>query len=82
MAKQATRRVDIVKKPNGWVAHTKSGRTFATGRHEEGGGEEHRDEGPPWDTADECADSRPYWPHPGRAHLPPFGRFPVEQGLS
>lgn len=31
MAKQATRRVDIVKKPNGWVAHTKSGRTFATG---------------------------------------------------
>lgn len=32
MAKQATRRVDIVKKPNGWVAHTKSGRTFATGQ--------------------------------------------------
>ena len=30
MAKQATRRVDIVKKSNGWVAHTKSGRTFAT----------------------------------------------------
>ena len=31
MAKQKMRRVDVVKKRSGWVAATKSGRTFATG---------------------------------------------------
>ena len=31
MAKQKLRRIDVVKKRSGWVAETKSGRTFAKG---------------------------------------------------
>jgi hypothetical protein len=35
MAKQKLRRIDVVKKRSGWVAETKSGRSFATGSTKE-----------------------------------------------